>query len=120
MPKLHADSILLNGTIWCGFDEGTVEALAIWQGKVLVTGSKDEVLAYNGPRTSPVDLKGGFATPGLNDAHLHLIATGGGSTLDRCNAAGCAEPSKLAARYKREGQELTARRLDQGTRVRSD
>lgn len=76
MPELHADSILLNGTIWCGFEEGTVEALAIWQGKVLVTGSKDEVLAYKGPRTSLVDLKGGFATPGLNDAHLHLIATG--------------------------------------------
>lgn len=76
MPVMHADSILLNGTIWCGFEQGTVEALAIWQGKVLLTGSKDEVLAYKGPRTWIVDLKGGFATPGLNDAHLHLIATG--------------------------------------------
>ncbi|MEY9981481.1 putative amidohydrolase YtcJ [Bradyrhizobium yuanmingense] len=76
MPELHADSILLNGTIWCGFEQGTVEALAIWRGKVLVTGSKDKVLAYKGPRTCMVDLKGGFATPGLNDAHLHLIATG--------------------------------------------
>lgn len=76
MAELHADSILLNGTIWCGFEQGTVEALAIWQGKILATGSEDTILAYKGHHTRMIDLNGGFATPGLNDAHLHLIATG--------------------------------------------
>lgn len=73
---MAAESILFNGTIWCGLAEGAVEALAIWQGKVLATGSRDEVLAYRGKTTRMIDLNGGFATPGLNDAHLHLISSG--------------------------------------------
>ncbi|MDA9446086.1 amidohydrolase [Bradyrhizobium sp. CCBAU 21360] len=76
MPKVAAESILFNGTIWCGLGEEAVEALAIWQGRVLATGSRDEVFAYRGKSTRMIDLKGGFATPGLNDAHLHLISTG--------------------------------------------
>lgn len=91
MPELCADSILLNGTIWCGSQQGTVEALAIWQGKVLASGSKDEVLLYKGRTTRMVDLKGGFATPGLNDAHLHLIATG--LTTDWIDATPQAAPT---------------------------
>jgi len=34
---LCADTILFNGTIWCGYEAGTVEALAIWQGRVLAS-----------------------------------------------------------------------------------
>ncbi len=26
MPELRADTIIHNGTIWCGYEEGTVEA----------------------------------------------------------------------------------------------
>ncbi|WP_422616111.1 amidohydrolase [Ochrobactrum vermis] len=76
MPELCADTIVYNGTIWCGYEEGTVEALAIWQGKVLATGTKDQVWSLKGENTHLVDLKGRFATPGLNDAHLHLISVG--------------------------------------------
>src|SRR5690606_32747685 len=54
--------------------EGTVEALAIWQGKVLATGKQAEIMAYRGDETRLLDLEGRFATPGLNDAHLHLIS----------------------------------------------
>nr|WP_029927180.1 amidohydrolase [Ochrobactrum sp. UNC390CL2Tsu3S39] len=76
MPKLCADTIVYNGTIWCGYEEGTVEALAIWQGKVLATGTKDQIWFLKGDNTRLIDLKGRFATPGLNDAHLHLISIG--------------------------------------------
>lgn len=73
---LQADTILHNGTIWCGYEEGVAEALAIWQGKVLAAGSKDEILKLKGCDTRLIDLGGRFATPGLNDAHLHLISVG--------------------------------------------
>ena len=73
---LQADTILHNGTIWCGYEEGVAEALAIWQGKVLAAGSKDEILKLKGGDTRLIDLGGRFATPGLNDAHLHLISVG--------------------------------------------
>ncbi|KAB2679054.1 amidohydrolase [Brucella tritici] len=76
MPELCADTIVYNGTIWCGYEEGTVEALAIWQGKVLATGTRDQIWSLKGANTRLIDLKGRFATPGLNDAHLHLISVG--------------------------------------------
>ncbi|WP_425598301.1 amidohydrolase [Brucella intermedia] len=76
MPELCADTIVYNGTIWCGYEEGTVEALAVWQGKVLATGTKDQIWSLKGDKTRLIDLEGRFATPGLNDAHLHLISVG--------------------------------------------
>ncbi|GLU27182.1 amidohydrolase [Brucella sp. NBRC 12950] len=76
MPELRADTIIYNGTVWCGYEEGTVEALAIWQGKVLATGTKDQIWSLKGDKTKVIDLEGRFATPGLNDSHLHLISVG--------------------------------------------
>ena len=70
------DMILHNGTIWCGYVEGIRQAVAIGQGTVLATGSDDEILALKGAETRLIDLNGQFATPGLNDDHLHLISTG--------------------------------------------
>lgn len=71
-----ADTILHNGTIWCGYEDGVRQAVAIADGKILATGTSAEMLALGGERTNVIDLEGRFATPGLNDDHLHLIATG--------------------------------------------
>lgn len=73
---IEADLILTNGRIWRGREEGISEALAVWQGKVLATGSTADMLSLKGPATEVIDLAGHFATPGLIDNHLHLIATG--------------------------------------------
>lgn len=71
-----ADLILVNGRIWRGKAEGSCEALAVWQGRVLATGTSAEMLTLEGAGTKVVDLKGRFASPGLIDNHLHLIGTG--------------------------------------------
>lgn len=71
-----ADLILHNGRIWRGYTDGWAEAVAVWQGKVLATGSDADMLALKGQATKTVDLEGRFACPGLNDNHLHLISTG--------------------------------------------
>lgn len=73
---VSADRILFNGEIWCGYNEGVVQAVAIWDGKILATGSNEEILKLKGEKTDTIDLHGAFAMPGLNDAHLHLISTG--------------------------------------------
>lgn len=73
---IEADLVLINGRIWRGREEGICEALAVWQGKVLATGSTADMLSLKGPATEVIDLEGRFATPGLIDNHLHLIATG--------------------------------------------
>jgi len=74
--SVQADIVLRNGPIWCGYEEGKVEALAIWQGRVLAAGRDAEIAALVGPATRVIDLQGRLATPGLNDSHLHLISLG--------------------------------------------
>lgn len=71
-----ADSILVNGRIWCGLNEGFAEALAIAGDKVLLTGSGPQVRALATPETRIIDLGGKLAIPGLNDAHTHLSMIG--------------------------------------------
>ncbi|QAZ44589.1 amidohydrolase [Mesorhizobium sp. Pch-S] len=91
IPELCADAIVHNGTIWCGYEEGTVEAVAIWQGKVLATGTTEQILSLKGDKTRLIDLQGRFATPGLNDAHLHLLLVG--MTLGWIDASPQAAPT---------------------------
>lgn len=74
--SVQADIVLRNGPIWCGYEEGTVEALALWQGRVLAAGRDAEIAPLVGPATRVIDLNGRLATPGLNDSHLHLISLG--------------------------------------------
>jgi len=73
---IQADIVLRNGPIWCGREEGVVEALAIFRDKVLAAGSDAEIMPLIGPKTRVIDLKGRLATPGLNDSHLHLVSLG--------------------------------------------
>ncbi|HAU4366555.1 TPA: amidohydrolase [Citrobacter amalonaticus] len=52
------------------------EAVAIKDGKILATGTHDQVMRFAADGTQVVDLKGHTVIPGLNDSHLHLIRGG--------------------------------------------
>src|SRR5690606_22617204 len=67
-----ADCVLTGGKVWKGLGLGFDEAVAIAGGKVLATGTAEEIAALAGPDTRVIDLAGRLATPGLYDAHLHL------------------------------------------------
>lgn len=73
---IQADTVLLNGRIFCGLAEGFVEALAVKDGKVLAAGSADEIARLRAEGTRVIDLAGRVAIPGLNDAHMHLLPLG--------------------------------------------
>ncbi len=117
LPK--ADVVLQNGPIWCGREEGVAEALAIWQGRVLAVGRRDEIASLIGPATRVIDLDGRLATPGLNDSHLHLVSLG--LTMDWVDATPSAAPtldallSGISARAAkaRPGEWILARGYDQ-------
>ncbi|ODT55330.1 MAG: amidohydrolase [Methylobacterium sp. SCN 67-24] len=112
--RIEADLILHNGRIWCGREEGISEALAVWQGKVLATGSNADILDLKGPSTEVIDLEGRFASPGLIDNHLHLIATG--IAMGFVDATPAAAPT-LAALMERISKRAAT--TPKGTWVRS-
>jgi predicted amidohydrolase YtcJ len=113
-----ADLVLRNGPIWCGKAEGTVEALAVWQGKVLAAGRDADIAPLIGKATRVIDLKGRLATPGLNDSHLHLLPLG--LNMDWVDARPAVAPTRdallaaLAARAKvtKPGDWVLARGYD--------
>jgi predicted amidohydrolase YtcJ len=73
-PK--ADMVLQNGPVFLGLREGYATAVALWAGKVLATGTPTEIAPLIGPATKVIELAGRTATPGLYEAHLHLLPLG--------------------------------------------
>ncbi len=53
-----------------------VEALACHEGKIVATGSNEEIRALAGSFTKVIDANRKTIIPGLNDSHLHLIRAG--------------------------------------------
>src|SRR5262245_40677179 len=68
-----ADTVLLNGRILTLEAAGTVEALAITDGKIVAAGRNDEVVRRAGASTRRIDLAGRTVIPGLIDSHMHAI-----------------------------------------------
>jgi hypothetical protein len=72
-----ADLALINGVIYTGDSkQPRVEALAARGETIIATGSTPEIRKLIAASTQVIDLHGGFAMPGFNDAHLHLGSGG--------------------------------------------
>ena len=96
----QTDLILKNGVIYTMAREGdVVEALAVRDGKIVYTGTTEEVLgACEAPQV--VDLAGKTMLPGMGDSHLHFFAYC--QTHTTVDLGGCTSKAeaigKLAAR----------------------
>jgi predicted amidohydrolase YtcJ len=67
------DLILFNGKIFTSVAAHPyVEALAIRGERIVAIGDTKTIVAMAGPKTSQIDLHGGTAIPGINDAHHHF------------------------------------------------
>ena len=65
------------GEIWTGVaDDAWVEAFAVQDGKILTTGTHDEVVAEVGTQNQTINIAHGIITPGLIDGHVHLSLGG--------------------------------------------
>ncbi|HBL29171.1 MAG TPA: hypothetical protein DD490_20260 [Acidobacteria bacterium] len=72
-----ADLLLQHGVFYPVQPAGRVEAsLAARDGRIVFLGSDAEAARFRGPRTRVVDLAGRTVTPGLIDAHSHLLGLG--------------------------------------------
>jgi predicted amidohydrolase YtcJ len=89
----YADLVLINGVIYTGdAAKPRVQALAVLGEAILDTGNTKDIRKLVGPNTKVIDLNGGFAMPGFNDAHLHLgSAAQGKLTVDLEGANSLAE-----------------------------
>lgn len=69
-----ADTVLTNGKFHTVCEAlGTVDAVAIRDGRFVAVGSAEAVNRHIGAQTQLVDLDGKIAIPGLIDSHLHQI-----------------------------------------------
>jgi len=109
--------LLINGVIYTGDPaRPRVEAVAIRGERIVAVGSTREMRALGGAETRVVDLRGRFAMPGFNDAHIHL-GYGGRTKLDIDfgGAKSLAEfQQRIRARLKkyRPGEWITGRGWD--------
>ncbi|GAB3264267.1 amidohydrolase [Arthrobacter pigmenti] len=71
-----ADLLLHNGQVLTGLDPETgpePTAVAIRGDRILAVG--ESAATFAGPATEVIDLDGGCVLPGVNDAHLHFVAS---------------------------------------------
>ncbi len=72
-----ADLVLLNGKIaTVDEDFSFAEAVAVTDGRITKVGTTKDIEAYIGPDTERIDCEGRLVTPGLIDAHGHVLSLG--------------------------------------------
>ncbi len=70
----HDEKLYFNGDIYTVDERApSVEAVAVRDGLILATGSRDDCAALLGPGAERVDLKGAAMLPGFIDSHLHPV-----------------------------------------------
>jgi predicted amidohydrolase YtcJ len=72
--SLEADLLIVGARPWSdGASLVGADAIAVAGGRVLAVGRASELAALAGPHTVRLDARGATVTPGLWDAHLHLM-----------------------------------------------
>lgn len=70
----YADMIVTHAKIAVMDDaQTTAEAIAIKDGKIMKSGTNQDILRYRSDSTQLIDAQGRTLIPGLNDSHIHLV-----------------------------------------------
>ena len=85
-----------------------VEAVGIINGRVANVGSLADVRSAMGTGYDEIDLQGRMATPGLNDAHAHIIGTGVAAAEIEINADRVSSIADILALVKQRGNQVGA------------
>jgi predicted amidohydrolase YtcJ len=107
-----ADLILQHGVFYPVQPPGRIEgSLAVRGGRIVYLGPDAGAASLRGPKTRVVDLAGRTVTPGLIDAHSHLLSLG--QALSQVNLVGVATFEEVVRRVRE-----AASRVPAGTWVR--
>jgi predicted amidohydrolase YtcJ len=105
----EADLILVNGRVYTLEESNPwAEAVAIAGERILKVGSNEDVRRLRKTGTREIDLAGAFASPGFNDAHVHVDGTG--ALLTGVNLLDVHTPDAFRERIR-----ATAERLPKGS-----
>lgn len=97
--------VLLNGRVFT-LDPARpwAEAVAIAGSRITAVGSTAEIKPLAASATRVIDLKGAFAVPGFNDAHVHIDSTG--ALLVGVNLLDVHEPAAFTSRIREAAARL--------------
>lgn len=103
-----ADVLITGARLW---SEGTsiagADSIALREGRIVALGRESELASLTGPRTRRIDARGATVTPGLTDAHIHLLAWARSRLeLSLEGAASRAEAVSRVASFIREHPEV--------------
>jgi len=100
MFESPADLVLTNGRVYTGnARHPSASGLAIRGETILAVAATDaELKSLIGPKTRVIDLRGQFAMPGFNDAHVHLA--GAGQQMLEVNLEGAASLPEFQQRIR--------------------
>lgn len=95
--KRFADLIVTGGSLWSdGVRMPAAGALAVAGGRVAAVGSFADVVGLAGPDTVRIDAAGATVTPGLCDAHIHLVQWA--RSLGEVDLTGCRDRDEALRR----------------------
>ncbi|HYL68987.1 MAG TPA: amidohydrolase [Candidatus Limnocylindria bacterium] len=99
-PEAPADLVLTNGRIYTGNAKlPWASAIAIREETIAAVAAPDaDLKTFIGLKTRVIDLRGQFAMPGFNDAHVHLA--GAGQQMLEVNLEGAASLSEFQQRIR--------------------
>jgi len=75
-PAGAADLVLRGGAVWTGSEAGTVQAVAIQDGRIAAVGTNRQIGRWIGDSTEVIELEGRTVTPGIIDSHTHFLSGG--------------------------------------------
>ncbi|MCI0339626.1 MAG: amidohydrolase family protein [Planctomycetales bacterium] len=102
-----ADLVLRGGRIWTGDPARPwATSLASAGEFLLAVGDEAAVAPHVTQKTRVIELKGAFVTPGINDAHCHVL--GGGRTLLTLDLMGVRSLDEVLERVKAEAAKRPA------------
>jgi predicted amidohydrolase YtcJ len=102
---IKADLLLTNGNVWTvNKAQPQVEAVAVWQGRILAIGTTAETKALIGPKTRTIDLAGKRVLPGFFDSHVHVFH--GGAQLHQVQLKDAKNEAEFGKRLREFSQKL--------------
>jgi predicted amidohydrolase YtcJ len=100
------DIIFLNGDIYTEATSARAQAMAIRDGRIIATGTNNDIRKLKGEHTQVVDLGGRFVMPGFNDAHVHLAY--GGREMLQVDLIGVKSLAEMQQRIAEHARTMTS------------